>query len=122
MLAHVAQEIQGGKANRPVIVVDHHGSVWSLAKVEESLQLLPDPVDPLVHDLDLVQGALPRLLRITDQTRSSADQRERAVPSQLEATNSEDLKEVAHMQTWGRRIEPAIERDGSGRRLLAKKF
>ena len=64
-----------------------------------------------MYDVDGIEGALPRLLRIADEPRGTAHQRQRSVPRLLEPADRQDLEQVAHVEARRCRIESAVERD-----------
>lgn len=108
MLADVTQEVDGGQRCGPVQVVDHHSGVRPV-EVQEGLDLALDALHPPGDDLFGVEDALRRRLRVTDESGGAADQGQRPVSGPLEATDREDLHEVADMQARRGGVEAAVQ-------------
>lgn len=119
VLADVAQEVDGAQLAGPVEVADETGRVGLGVEVEKSADLAAQAVHPLGDDVAGVERALGvAAARVADEAGGAADEADRVVPGQLEATQREQRHEVADVQ--GRRggVETGIDRDrclGHGR-------
>ena len=74
-----------------------------------------------MHHFDLIEGALPRLLWITNEPSGASHQSKWTMPCQLKSSNRQYLQQVAHMQTWRRWVEAAVERDRPSSGLFSKR-
>ena len=116
VLAHVAQELEGGECGQPVGVVEQQGPV----EIEELAQLGPDPLEVGLDGLEVEELALTLLAaRVADHGGAPAGERDGAVPAFLEAAQRAELEEIAHVEAVGARVEAGVERDGGARVIEA---
>jgi hypothetical protein len=117
VLAHIAEEVDGGELRGPIEVVDDLRGMGAV-EVEELLDLGADLRHPLLDDLARVERPLPRHPRIADEAGGPTDEGERIVPGLLQTRGGQQLHEVAHVQARRRRIETDI----IGQRLRVQGF
>src|SRR5699024_4445694 len=82
VLAHIAEEIDGGELRGPIEVVDDLRGMGAI-EVEELLALGADLRHPLLDDLARVERPLPRHPRIADEAGGPTDEGERVVAGLL---------------------------------------
>ena len=111
MFADFTEEVDGRHRLGPVEVVDESRGVLS-REIEELGNLCAEVTDPFRDRLAVVERPLRGGLGVTDESGRSADQTQRVVPLQLDATQEQQLNEIPEVQARGGRVEPAVIRDG----------
>ena len=102
------------QGRRPVQVVDHGRGVVA-GEVEERLDLrLRSRPTQVATTSGSFMRALARLARVADQAGGAADQGERAMARELEASGGQHLHEVAEVQARRGRVEADVERHRPG--------
>ena len=112
MLADPAEEVDCAHRRGPVEVVDHARGVVAL-EAQEAFDLRAEVTDPFLDGFDGVErafGITPA--RVANQAGRTPDEAERFVAGQLEATEHQNLHEVAEVQARRCRVEPAVVGDG----------
>ena len=100
------QQIDRGQ---PVGVVHDSGGVPGAIEVEESRELLTDPVDVRLDLLERQQDPLLRFpARIANHPGAAADNRDRRMAETLEPGKRHDLEQRPDMEARGRRIEADV--------------
>ncbi|CAB4868076.1 unannotated protein [freshwater metagenome] len=111
VLPNLTQEIDCGHRLSPVEVVDETSGVLP-RKVKKLRDLRTEVADPLSDGFPVVEGSFCGWLGVTDEAGRSADEAQRVVPLELDATQQQELNKVSEVEAWRRRVKPAVIRDG----------